>query len=529
MRRVIDFLAPAGLLLAFGAFAWRFTERTLVGGMRPWLIAAAVLVLAHVILRFEQVAAALKKRSARYGANTALAVLVVLGLLGGLNWLATRYFKRFDLTKGQRYSLSDQTKKVVAGLKDEIKITYFSRGRDLERGQERLKEYQALSGKLKVEFVDPVRRPGVAQAYDVRGPWPILVVERAEKRERATNDAEQDITNAIIKVTREGKKTVCFAEGEGERDLEDSSERGFSGVKSSLAKSQYETKKVLLLREKAVPADCTVFVVGSPEKDLLPEVVSALRDHVKGGGKLLAMSEAPLKIQTSNLDALLKEWNIEPGKDVVVDVSGMGQLFGAGEFTPLAASYPYHEITKDFRVATAFHMARSMQAGTSSVEGVSAQTLLETSRDSWAETDLSLRGRIGYDEGKDKKGPIPLGVVATVRGKAEEPVASPSPSPSPAEGSEDKPKAPEGRVVAFGDADFASNALLGFQGNQDFFLNVVAWLAEDQDLISIRPKEPDDQRMFLSQSQRLNVLLLSLVLVPGAFVVSGVVTWWRRR
>ncbi len=118
---------------------------------------------------------------------------------------------------------------------------------------------------------------------------------------------------------------------------------------------------------------------------------------------------------------------------------------------------------------------------------------MKTSRDSWAETDLDLKNRPEFTDGKDKTGPVSLGAVVTVRGPV--PTPAPSPSPSPAA---DAPKPPEGRVAAFGDSDFASNALLGFQGNQDFFLNVVAWLAEDQDLISIRPREPEDQRLTFS-------------------------------
>jgi ABC-type uncharacterized transport system involved in gliding motility auxiliary subunit len=206
----------------------------------------------------------------------------------------------------------------------------------------------------------------------------------------------------------------------------------------------------------------------------------------------------------------------------------MGQLFGTGPLTPLAAQYPYHEITKDFRLATAFHTARSVSAGTGTVDGVTAQSLLETSSASWAESDLKLKEPIEMNEGADKNGPVSLGASATVRLKPSEAPPSPSPSPSPAEG-EEKPPEPEGRVAAFGDADFASNALLSFQGNQDFFLNSVAWLAQDVDLISIRPKEPDDQRMFLTRNQQQNVAYLALVGLPGLFVVLGVVTWWRRR
>jgi ABC-type uncharacterized transport system involved in gliding motility auxiliary subunit len=181
-----------------------------------------------------------------------------------------------------------------------------------------------------------------------------------------------------------------------------------------------------------------------------------------------------------------------------------------------------------------------MSAGKGTVEGVTAQDLVKTSERSWAETDLALKGPIKYDEGKDTKGPISLAAVATVKGPTPAPSPTPSPaaspsaspappSPSPSASPAEEAKAPEGRVVAVGDADFASNSLLGIQGNQDFFLNSVAWLAEDADLISIRPKEPENQALFLSRQVQQNVAWLALVVLPGFFVVLGVVTWWRRR
>jgi ABC-type uncharacterized transport system involved in gliding motility auxiliary subunit len=212
-----------------------------------------------------------------------------------------------------------------------------------------------------------------------------------------------------------------------------------------------------------------------------------------------------------------------------VDVSPVGQLFGTGALTPIASSYPFHEITRDFRVMTAFHTARTAEAGKATVDGVTAQNLLQTSPASWAESDLALKEPIEMNEGKDRKGPVALGAVVTIKtapSPSPSPAASPSASPSPAEA---PPAPPEGRVVVLGDSDFASNALLGFQGNQDFFLNTVAWLAQDPDLISIRPKEPEDQRMFLTQQQQWNVRIIALLLIPGAFVVMGIAAWWKRR
>jgi ABC-type uncharacterized transport system involved in gliding motility auxiliary subunit len=407
-----------------------------------------------------------------------------------------------------------------------VKITYFDRATNMGAGEDRLKEYRAASPRVKTEFVDPLKDPTKAQSYDARGPWPTIVVERGSNREKIGNDSEQDITNAIIKVTRDEKKTVCFLEGEGERDIEDASDGGFSAAKSALGKSQYETQKVALLREPKVPATCTVFVVAGPQKDLLPPEIDAIRSFVKEGGKALIMIEPEMKESYPNLTGLLKEWNIETQKDVVLDVSGMGQLFGTGPLTPLALQYPSHDITRDFRLATAFHMARSVQSGSSHVEGVTAQNLVETSPASWAESDLTLKEPVGMDEGKGRKGPISLGAVATVTAST---APSPSPEPSPSPDAEaDAPKA-EGRVVALGDSDFASNALLGFQGNQDFFLNTVAWLAQDADLISIRPRDADDQRLFVNKDQQANVWWLSIVILPGLFVVLGIAVWWRRR
>jgi len=140
-----------------------------------------------------------------------------------------------------------------------------------------------------------------------------------------------------------------------------------------------------------------------------------------------------------------------------------------------------------------------------------------------------MKGRITLDEKSgDRTGPISLAAVATIAG----PAPKPSPSPSPAAEGGDAPpppKAPEGRVVAVGDVDFASNSLLGFQGNQDLFLNMVAWLAEDVDLISIRPKEPEDQSLMLPRQTQQNVALVALVVLPLIFVIAGVVIWWRRR
>ena len=532
MRRLIDFLAPIGLAIMASAGIAARQGYPLKPNLDTYLLVGLALVVLHVGLRWEDIYRAIGGRQLRYGSNTAVLIVVVLAILIGVNYLVSRHPLKKDLTRNQRYSLSDQTKKVVQGLKDDVRIVYFQRASEMEgsAGVDRVKDYAGLSPHVKAEFVDPIARPTRANELDVKGPWPSIVIERGGKRERVNNDSEQDLTNAFIKVTREGKKTVCFAQGEGEKDIDDADESGLSGIKTALGRDLYETRKVVLAREQTMPADCSVLVVAGPQNDLLPPTTEMIRTWVKGGGKAMLLADPELKTKTPNYDALIKDFNIEAGMDVVVDVSGFGQIFGTGELTPIAVDYPYHEITRGFRVMTAFHQARRMQAGTGTMEGVFAQDLVKTSPASWAETDLALKAPVQFDEGKDKKGPISLAAVATVT-VTPSPSPSPSPSVSPSASPSPDVAAPkrEGRVAAFGDSDFASNTLVSFQGNRDLFLNTVAWLAQDADLISIRPKEPDDQRLVLTRNQQQNLLVLALLLIPGVFIVMGIRQWWSRR
>lgn len=528
MRRLVDVLAPLGLVVIVGSLWWQRQGKTLPGESAWYLYAGFGLILLNLVLRWRDLADAVGARQMKYGANALVQVLVVLALLAGANWLSVRHTRRFDLTANQRFSLSDQTKKILAALEDDARLTYFQRETDTSTGaRDRLKEYQSASPRIKVEYVDPWKKPTLTREYDITA-LPTLVVEYRGKREKVSFDSEQEITNALIKVTREGQKTVCFAEGEGERDVDDSAEAGLSAAKGALTRSQYQVKKVMLLREKGVPADCTVLAVTGPQNDLLPPVTEAIDAWVRAGGKALLMIEPGLDAAHAqpNYAALLAGFNLQAGDDVVVDVSGMGQLFGTGPITPLAMEYPYHDITRDFRVMTAFHTARSLGAASETQEGVVARDLVKTSQASWGESDLALREPVQLDEGKDKPGPLALAAVVTVTVKGPEPTPGPTPE---AEDAPPPPPRPEGRVVAFGDADWASNALLTFQGNQDLFLNSVAWLAQDTDLISIRPKDPEDQRLVLTQDQQRLVTLTALAFIPGFFVVLGLVNWWRRR
>jgi ABC-type uncharacterized transport system involved in gliding motility auxiliary subunit len=528
MRRVVPFLAPAGVVLALAAWTWHATQRPLPGGLGPWLAGALVLVVLHLILRWEDATRLAGTRHVKYGANSVLFSLVFLTILGVGNYFVQKNTKRWDLTKNQRYSLSPQTIKLLAALREDVTITYFQTKEELVGARDTMRSYELASPHVKLEFVDPRQNAQKARDLEVRPPLPALVIQRGTRQERINSDREQDLANAFVKLTREGKKTVCFVEGEGEAGLDDAGEHGMQSAKQALEQKQYGTKAIVLLREAKVPADCAVVVVAGPQKDLLPESIGGLRDYVRGGGKLLALLEPEFKDPQPNLTALFAEWNLVVGKDLVLDLLAEYKLQGRGSVETLVTRLsPTEEATSDLK---GFHPilngARSVEPGTAATPGVSARKLAWVDQSAWKQTDLSQQAlsSLKPELFQDKLASVSVAAVATIEGPKPSPGPSPAASPAP-----DAPKPPEGRVIVFGDSDFASNAWLALPGNGDLFANSVAWLAQDSDLISIQPRDPDDQRFILTQGQTILMTLFALVGLPGFFIVLGIATWWRRR
>jgi len=202
----------------------------------------------------------------------------------------------------------------------------------------------------------------------------------------------------------------------------------------------------------------------------------------------------------------------------------MGRLIGTDASVPVVAPpYPSHPITQRFGMITAFPLAREASIVSGGVNGHVAQSFIETGPRSWAETDLKslmTSGEVSLDESKgDKKGPIVLGAAVSA-------AAAPAAPPKP--GEPDAPK-PETRLAMIGDSDFAANGTLGVPGNRDLFMNTVGWLSQQDNLISIRPKESDDRRITLTATQESNIFWLSLLIVPGCIFGAGIASWWRRR
>ena len=186
-----------------------------------------------------------------------------------------------------------------------------------------------------------------------------------------------------------------------------------------------------------------------------------------------------------------------------LDTSGIGQIFGLSEVIPLVTSYESHAIVRDLKeVATCFPISRTLDV--KSADKTSVEKLFSTSANSYATTNLKSQ-EIRIDTKKDKKGPLTLGAAGTYNSK--------------------------GRFVVVGSSGWIGNNFLRFNGNRDLFLNMMNWLSADEDLISIRPKEPADQQVNvqkLGQSIQ-RIFFASIVILPLVVIGSGIAVWWRRR
>ncbi len=475
------------------------------------LAVGAALLLFYLIFNYRGLLANWKLRSTQYSANTLATLLVVLAILGLINFLGAHHHKRFDLTTNKLFSLSPQTIKILKSLKNDIRVVYF----DQSEGQsirDLVREYMAQSPHLQYEFLDPQKNLQRARQYNVRTIPTLVVINDANPNQRqlVTDPSEENLTNAIVKLTHQKQKVIYFTVGHGEESTDATSAEGLSTAKKGLEDQGYEVKTLNLTQTKTVPEDCSVLVTAGPKYPFLPPEISAIDAYVDEGGKFLLLIDPETN---PGFDSEFQKWKIQVDNDAVVDASGIGQILGMGPAAPIVTQYSDQPIVKDFnRTMTIFPLARSVRVGDNQ-SAFTATSLFKTSPNSWGETNLNERP-LKFDKGKDLEGPLSLAVVSTKS------VIS----------TKDKPmRGNEARVEVIGNSHFAANDYFRMQRNGDLFLNSVSWLAEDEDLISIRPKNPENRSVEFTASTGQLLFWFIIIVLPAIALFSGILVWAKRR
>jgi ABC-type uncharacterized transport system involved in gliding motility auxiliary subunit len=498
---IIAALASAGIFIVMHAFNL-YLQISLA------LIIVGLAIFA--ILDPDRVRRTFTGRQAKYGSNAFVMVIAFLGILVVINYLGYNYTKRWDLTADKTHTLAAETLKTLKTLPTPVTADAFYSSRlNSDSAKSVLEDYKYNSGgKFTYSFINPDSNPVAAQQAGVQQDGTV-VLHLGSHTEKITSNppSEQDMTSALVRLINPGQRNVYFLTGHGEMDPTGSnSNRSYANAKNALTAKNYTVKQLNLLTDHVVPTDANVIVIAGPEKPLSADEIKPLQDFLGKGGAVIVM-EDPIPVTQFGesddplADYLAKSWNIDLGKDIVVDQSSnnlavaIGVTYGSSAITqPLNGMY------------TIFPTARSviLKTGSTSSTGVS---LVNTSTQSWSETDFAAlaENKVAFDAAKDKQGPISLAVSV-------------------------QDTATNSHLVVIGDADFAGDTFFNQYGNGDFFVNTIDWASGQQNIISLTPKQSTTRVILAPQGYMMNLIFLGVVIVlPGLVLFSGILTWIQRR
>ncbi len=467
----------------------------------------------YVYLRPDDVRALVTSRGARYGSNALLLTVAFIGIVGVVNFMGARYHARADVTANKNFTLSPLTVQVLKDLKDPVQATFFYDPQmNVQDTLDRLKEYARQTDKFTFRQIDFYGEPLIANQLKAPGPGSI-VVERGSRRENVFGSDEQSLTNAILKVSQDKQVAIYFTTGHGEHTLGDSGQNGYSMLKSGLETLNYRVDSLdLKTVTSTLPSDVGALVIAGPRQPFDPSEVKAVKDYLDKDGRVLVMLDPQ---NEPGLDDLLKEWNITVQNDTVFDPKS--GLAGQPQIS-VVNNYPNHTITSDLMgIASIFPGSRSLSSSVGAQSSRSPAALLTTSDASWGETDFSsvTNQSAKYDDGKDVKGPLTLAYAV------------------------ENPGDKAARLVVVGNSSFIANGILNARlsaggqaiqsGNGQLFVNMVSWLAGQESLIQIPPKSPSSHPLFLTATENAFLAVSSVLMLPGAILIIGLLVWMRRR
>lgn len=499
-REGIAFLVLGALTLLAGG-TWYAITRTFDGWVRGLLIAGIASIAVYALLRPQDLQRALTGRTVRYGSNALVLSIAAIGIVVLLNYLANRYYKRFDVTEGNLHSLSPQSLQVLSELDSPIDVIgVYPNGQGKESFEIWLDAYQAHTDQIAYRTIDPIRQPGEADRLGWNAYGGGLIVRRGTRTQQVRTADEQDITSALLKVSRDASQPIYFLSGHGEPSPTGYENADYGQIGALLEDNNYLVRTLNLAISDTVPVDAALVVVAGLQTPLLDAERAALRGYLEGGGKALIMLDPGVE---SGINDVLAPWDVRVENALVVDAQ---RGLSGDPVTPLIDRYQFSQITKDLPML-ALPLACPITGPAGETMG-GYLPLAETSAQAWAEAEPQVE-ELRYDEGQDLPGPLTLlATVEDLSGDAGEVT----------------------RLVLVGDSDLISNGVLAQIPNGEFLLlNAVNWLAEEESLIAIGPKTNVPRTIRMTAIQEGTVCFGSLILIPGTIALAGLLVWLKRR
>ncbi len=431
-----------------------------------------------------------------------LFVILLIGFAMAIVWSTKDVKTQWDLTQGQRNTLTQASIDVLKQVTGPVKVTAYATAQDAEGDARKTVEtflgsYQRAKKDFMLTFVDPREQPQKAQAAGVRANGE-LVVEYNGRSEHLTNLTEQDLTNLLLRLVRSAERQVAYLDGHGERKLDGRANHDLGDFGGQLSVKGFKTAALNLAVAPEVPDNVSVLVIASPRVDLLPGEMLKIKRWIEKGGNLLWLIDND---SLHGMQALADELGLSLSPGTVIDPRAGGLKLPAT--FALATAYGPHRITERSTVTSVFPYARRIAAS----EGTKWRftSLVEVAQDGWLETS-AIDKNIAFDPGKDVKGPIVV-AAALERNVGDR----------------------KQRVVVTGSGHFLANQFVGTLGNLDLGVNMVNWLAGDDALITVQPRTRSDLTLELTRAGLALVGFGFLLVLPLVLLIAGGIIWWRRR
>lgn len=504
-------------------------------------VLGVVCALVWGVLSLTRLAGAGGRGQSAYSLNAVISSVVFFLICVAVFAFTKHWDVTWDLTREGRRELAPITKQVLHGLdRDATVYGLFVTSGDSyvalteERVRRFLERCQEQSPHLKTEFVDPEANPLILQQLELMRASPEgTVVVKSGTRKRVLPISgpnaileERDFTNALINVVRDSEPKVYFLMGHGEADIDNADPQdGSSILKELLQQESYRVDKLNLdAAQPEVPADASIVVINGQKQDISAREIEALDAFIEQGGRMLVLFDiwTVQRMPGQQTVEFLRPWleeefGIVVGEDIILSEESGVKTFLAPDYGPRGGDSPYrgsyndeHPITRGFDQNMLFVGVRSVGLADDIPDDTTADVLLRSFPDCWAETNLQMLfesdAPVARPDPDELQGAIPLAAAATRTAADADQNA---------------------RIIVVGSRDFASNGRIQITGH--FVMNLFAWLTESEDLIAIRETAQANPAIILTPLQEQLVSWVASLGLLHLVVLAGLATYLVRR
>lgn len=430
-----------------------------------------------------------------------VALLLVLVAAGAAYQLAARYPAHWDVTQNALNSLEQGSVDALAMLQGPVKITVYATEQDVQLGdirkliREFISLYQRYKTDISLTFVDPVKEPEAMRKIAISGNGE-MVVEYAGRTEHITTLNEETLSSALLRLAHTKAQLLMYLSGHGERKLDGRSNHDLGEFGGRLQQLGYRISSLNLALAQEVPDNASMLVLTHPQTEMMAGEVKKLLRYVDKGGNLLWLVDDAM---LHGLEPLAEKLGLTFLPGTVIDPAA--QEMDAPSNWALGAGYPPHPVTRDFDLLTVFPQALALSIDAKG--DWQKHMLVEGGQRGWVSENAASKR---FDKKRDLPGPFELAV--TLQRNVND---------------------REQRIVVVGNGNFLANTYSGNGGNLDLGINMVNWLANEEQLITVQPHAAKDGAIILSKRQLTVISVGFLILLPLALVAAGFRSWWRRR